>query len=759
MTFEENIIRFDAPAKEWLEALPVGNGRSGAMVFGNIKKERIALNEDSVWYGKKKERYNPLAKDNVENVRSLLNEGRPNLAVKLAQKTMYSSPKYINPYVPLGDLFLYSEHESDEYSDYLRELDINKGIVTVKYRADNINFKREIFSSYPDAVTVVRIEADAKAAINLSVFIMRRPYDSGSKIVGKNTLCMFGECGEGGVKFACIIKAITKGGVITDYNDMLDIKNADAVTFIIRTSVSYRAKNYFKDAMSVIESVSKETYTSIKGRHISEHSSMFGKVEFKLEADSDKRCMSITQRLKKYREGESDTGLEQLYFQYGRYLLMASARKGSLPATLQGIWNDSYSPNWESAYTTNINTEMNYWPAESCNLSECHFSLIDFIQTMLENGRRTAQNVYGCRGMVAHHNTNLWADTDIEGVFDECVIWPMSAAWFSIHLWEHYAFTMDKEYLRKKAYPIMKEAALFFVDFMTLQKDGTYLTGPSVSPENTYITSDGISGCLCMSPTMDTEIICMLFAKCIECCSILDTDKDFAKLLSERLKKLPPIKIGKYGEIMEWQEQYEETEITHRHYSHLFALYPGDSISLEKTPELTEAAKKTLMRRIQDKTRYTGWSSAWLINFYARLEEGDSAIKFYEKMISSLSANNLFDLAAEGSKCFQIDGNFGATAGVSEMLVQSHNGIINILPALPARWKNGVIKGLRARGGYEIDIEWKDSIVRKLVLKSFCNSICRIKLPEKTALIMGNNNYYGTFDFRCKEGEVYIFNA
>lgn len=756
----KNFIWLNTPASTAYDAFPVGNGRSGAMVYGTVQRECIALNEDSLWYGRDYDRKNPHARDGINAVRELLKQDKPDEAIALARKVLYGAPKYINPYVPLGNLVIYSDTPVFEYTNYKRYLDLENGIAGVTYTVGGVTYKREIFASYPDGVIAVRIEADKPKAVNFSAYLMRRGYDSGSTALSESSVIMHGNCGEGGIKFACILKAIADDGKVKVYNDTISVENATAATLLIRCSTSFRTENYTADAENVIKKLGGMSYSELKKRHTDEHSSMFNRVDICLDdGGEDLSHLPMNERLKRVRAGETDTGIIELLYKYGRYLLMASARSGSLPANLQGIWNVDFAPNWDSAYTININTQMNYWHAENSNLSECHLSLADFMQRLAEKGRITAREVYGCRGFVAHHNSSIYADSDIEGSFDDCVIWPMGGAWLSLHLWEHYDYTLDRDFLADKAYPVMKDAALFFLDYMTEDENGQLVTGPSLSPENSYITADGRRGALCMAPAMDIQIVKTLFNCCIKAVEILGIDSNFSKELQAAIKKLPPDKITSDGRIMEWQKEYTETEINHRHTSHLFGLFPGELIN-ESTPELLEAAKKSIQVRLNGRTEYNSWSAAWLICLFARLGDGAGAYSQLELLLNIMS-DSLLSCAINGNQhVFQIDGNMGATAGITELLMQSHGGVIRILPALPEKWQNGYIRGLKARGGFGVDIEWRGGKPWRVVINSSSDSVCNLKLPDGCHLTCSDAECSingDTLSFAAKSGKSYVF--
>lgn len=745
------------PAKEWTEALPVGNGRLGGMVFGNVSEERIQLNEDSIWYGGPKDAENPDSLKYLPELRRLLFAGEVEKASFLARMTMLSNPKYYNPYQTLGDLKLFFAGTFNEWDNYERELDLNLGIIKITYTIGNIKYEREIFSSYADQLIIIHMQCDKPGMLNFCANLNRRPFDFESRSLSGDSILMAGECGKNGVEFACVLKALPKDGNVTAIGDFIYVENASEVTLLLAANSTFREERPQEACLGQISKTGIINYDELKQRHIKDYQFLFRRVDLRLEDQDEPNCIPTDERLKNIKNGGEDVSLPELYFNYGRYLMIACSRPGCLPSNLQGIWNESFTPPWESKYTININTQMNYWPAELCGLTECHEALFDHIDRMRKNGKKTAANIYGCRGFVAHHNTNIWAETRPEGASISSALWPMGAAWLSLHLWEHYAFTMDTSFLEKRAYPILKEAAEFFVDYLVEAPDGRLVTGPSISPENTYLLHDGSKSALCMGPAMDTQILHELFNACIKSSQILKRDEKFSKRLAGLKERLPKTKIGKYGQLMEWYEDYEETEPGHRHISHLFALHPGSQITLNKTPELAEAARKTLKRRLENGGGHTGWSLAWIINMYARLGDGEKAYQYLTDLLSKSSYPNLFDAHPP----FCIDGNFGGAAGIAEMLLQSHTGEINFLPALPKAWADGHVNGLRARGGFIVDMYWKNGQLERAVIHSDQGSDCKMitgvpfKVTDGNNIIEVNSTEAGTVSFKTKKGESY----
>ncbi|WP_052737982.1 glycoside hydrolase N-terminal domain-containing protein [Bacillus sp. SA1-12] len=754
-----NLIWYKQPAKKWEEALPIGNGRLGGMVFGGVHQDKIQLNEDSVWYGGPKKANNVNSRKYLPQIRQLLFEGKQREAEHLARMTMLSQPRYLNPYQPLGEMYLWFLEEKGCVQGYQMSLDLETAIASVSYNLNGASFYREYFSSAVDQVLVVRLESEKPNGLTFGVHFMRRPFDGGSRAISSDTIMMCGDCGRDGVEFRTVVKAVNEGGSVNTLGDFISIENASAVTLFLSAATTYRYEVPEQVCMQRIETAACKSYSELKDAHIAEYQEKFHRVSLRLsETEIEEECnlLPTDQRLKRHQKGKEDLGLVSLFFQYGRYLLISCSRPESLAANLQGIWNDKYTPPWESKYTININIQMNYWPAEVCNLLECHEPLFDLIERMRERGRITAKEVYGCKGFVAHHNTNIWGETHIEGIPLSASIWPMGAAWLSLHLWEHYRFGMDEVFLRDRAFPVMKEAAEFFLDYLVEDKNGLLLTGPSISPENTFIRIDGISGNLCMGPAMDSQILHFLFTAVLEAGRRLKIDQEFCSKIEEIKERLPKINIGKFGQILEWVEDYDEKDPGHRHISHLFALHPGEMIHPVHTPELAKAAKRTLKRRLINGGGHTGWSRAWMINFWARLREGDVAYENIRLLLTSSVYTNLFDAHPP----FQIDGNFGATAGIAEMLLQSHAGEIVLLPALPQAWKEGEILGLRARGGYEFDIFWKEGALHSAKMRVYKSGTCRIRTDIPFSIMCENEFVSGswqnsTLEFYTVKGKVY----
>lgn len=717
-------------AEDWNEALAVGNGRIGGMVYGNPYYDTISLNEDSIWSGGYRKRNNKSALENLQKVRQLLFEEKISEAEEIVNDAFCGTPVNQRHYMPLGD-FIIEQRGLGDIQNYKRSLDLETAVQSVEFSSDGVNYTREVIASYPDNVLAVNINADKKESVNIVIHIDGRDdyFDDNSPVSDDEIFYYGGMGGEDGINFASYIKVIADSGTVRRWGSYIKAEKCDKVTILISCQTSYRYEDYKKEAKKDIEKAVKLSFADIKERHIKDYKKYYDRVNIELEDNSDgKSELPTDERLANIQSGGKDNKLIELYYNFARYLMIAGSREGTLPLNLQGIWNKDMWPAWGCKFTININTEMNYWPVESADLSELANPLFDLIEKMRPNGRVTAREMYNCGGFVCHHNTDLWGDTAPQDLWMPATQWPMGAAWLCLHIWEHYMFTMDKDFLKEK-YETIKEASEFFVDFLIENKNGQLVTCPSVSPENTYITESGEKGSLCIGPSMDSQIIYRLFTAVIKSSEILGVDFDFADKLKSMRERLPKPEIGKYGQIKEWAVDYDEAEPGHRHISQLFALYPADMISVRKTPKLADAARATIERRLSHGGGHTGWSRAWIINLWARLNDGKKVYENIEALLSHSTNKNMFD----NHPPFQIDGNFGGAAGISEALLQSINHELILLPALPKEWGNGSFENLKARGGFTVSCKWENSEFQEALIVSNCGGTCRlvVNVPVK----------------------------
>jgi alpha-L-fucosidase 2 len=738
-------IFFDQPATQWPDALPVGNGRLGATVFGATAHERIQLNEESIWIGDRRDRNNPQA-NRMSEVRQLLFAGKVHEAEALAAQTMMGVPDRLPCYQTLGDLWLDFDGIG-EVTDYRLELNLSRAVLTTSFKSNGVSYTREIFSSAPDQVIVVRLTSSTKAKLNL-LARMDRPASSETIAAAANHLVMTGEAvpvkptldpatqeHHTGVKFRAELLANPNDGKVIVEGNALRIKDASAVTLFITAATSFRTDDMEAACTKYLAAASKP-YDDLRSRHIADYRSYFDRAEIQLLDSSDALAgVATDKRIQKVKAGGEDVHFLPTYFQYGRYMLISSSRPGTLAANLQGIWNESLDPPWGSKFTVNINAEMNYWIAERTNLSDLHAPLFDLIDSTRAAGAVTAKKYYNARGFVVHHNTDIWGDSvPVDHV--QAGIWPMGAAWLVLHLWDHFEYTGDMQFLKQRAYPRLRDISEFLLDYLVESPDGHLVTGPSQSPENQYKLPDGSKASLCMAPAMDIQITRAVFDRVARGSKLLGVDSELREQVIAASKRLPAFKISKTGMLQEWDEDYPETEPGHRHISHLFALYPDGQITPRGTPELANAARASLKGRLDHGGGSTGWSRSWIINCYARLEDGDAAYDSILQLIRQSTRHNLFDVCGlKENSPFQIDGNLGGPAGFAEMLLQSHGGVVRLLPALPSAWPSGSFRGLRARGGLEVDCKWSGKKITDTTLRATLDSDVRLAAPAGQNLV------------------------
>jgi alpha-L-fucosidase 2 len=728
-------LTFDKPASKWTEALPLGNGRLGAMVFGGAEDERLQINESTLWGGSPHDYTNTEAFLHLNEIRQLIFAGKVDKAENLSENLM-GKPKLLMPYQPFCDVRLHFPNH-DQAAEYHRELHLADAFTETSYKAGATNFRREVFVSYPDQVLVVRITASQPGQLMFSVSMDSPQAGTHVESTANDTLQLTGQIqprqnppyfwtgswDQPGMRFAAILEVLPEGGAVHNAEGRLEISGANSVTILFSDATSFR--NYrdiggdaLGAARATLQRASKLPYELLRKRHVDDFRPLFSRVQLRLGEDHS--AESTDHRIKSFADND-DPSLLALYFEFGRYLLISSSRPGGQPANLQGIWNEDLLPAWSSKMTTNINLEMNYWQADAGDLWETQEPLWSLIRDLRVTGTDTARTHYHSKGWVLHHNTDLWrATTPVDGPWG---IWPTGGIWLANQMWDHYEFSGDREFLRREAYPAMKEAAQFALGILVEAPAGTpfagrLVTNPSTSPENRYVL-DGKPQSLTYAPTMDIELIRELFENCRRAAEILETDAELRSELDKAAKRLPPLQIGKRGQLQEWIEDYAETEPQHRHVSHLYSLYPGHDISLKSTPEFAAAAKKSLELRDDGGT---GWSTVWRVALWARLQNPEHAYNNLKILITTSTLPNMFDLCPP----FQIDGNLGGPAAITEMLVQSTADEISVLPALPKQWPSGSLKGVRVRGGGKVDITWKEGRLTELRLQ--CNHAIKYRI-------------------------------
>ena len=739
---ETTELWYAQPAKVWMESLPIGNGRLGAMTYGGIEEEKLALNESTMWSGQYNENQNkPFGREKMNQLRKLFFEGKLSEGNRIAGDNLHGNQTSFGTHLPIGDLKMQFIYPEGKVTDYRRSLSLDEAVSSVSFNSGGVNYKREYFATNPDNVLVLRLTADKQKSItmNMGLDLMRQADLS----VENNQLVFTGKVdfplhGPGGVCFEGRIAVLADNGEVKMEQFGVSIKEADTVTLIVDVRTDYKSPDYKTLCADGVEKAAVKSYDELKQAHIKDYNTLYNRVSIHFGQDAN-RAMPTDVRWKQVKEGKTDTGLDALFFQYGRYLTIASSRENSpLPIALQGFFNDNKACNmgWTNDYHLDINTEQNYWAANVGNLAECNAPLFTYIKDLAHHGAKTAEVVYGCKGWTAHTTANVWGYTPASST----IIWglfPMAGSWIASHLWTQYEFTQDKQYLAETAYPLLKGNAQFILDFLAKDpKSGYLMTGPSISPENWFRTAGGEEMVASMMPACDRELAYEILSNCVLASEILDTDREFADSLRTAIAQLPPIQLRANGAIREWFEDFEEAHPNHRHTSHLLALYPFSQITLEKTPELAEAARKTIENRLSaENWEDTEWSRANMICMYARLKDAQEAYKSVQLLQGKLSRENLMTVSpggiagAEGD-IYSFDGNPAGTAGMAEMLIQNHEGYVEFLPCLPVEWKDGSFKGLCLKGGAEATAEWTNAVINKASLKATADQVLKVKIPQ-----------------------------
>lgn len=739
---------YDEPADEWMKSLPVGNGRLSGMVFGGVPKETVALNEITLWSGQKNEaQEKPFGKEELRNLQQMFLDGKLEEGNAIASEKLVGSPESFGTHVPFGDIELLFGQGSAAVKNYNRSLDLSSGIASVSYEQDGVTYTREYFCSNPANVMVIRLAASQKGSQNFEIRL--NPLRESTITTEKDAICFSGQVsfptfGPGGVSFYGKVKALANGGSIRQNKESLSIENADEVLLIVDLRTDFVAGDRKETVLSTLNNAEQKGFDQLRQEHQADFSRLFNRVSLTLGGEK-KESLPTDERLRLLKEGGNDPELVALFFQYGRYLLISASRANSpLPANLQGIWNDNLACNmeWSCDYHLDINTQQNYWAANVGNLQECNVPLFNYIESLVEPGSKTAATVYGCEGWVAHTMANVWGFT-APGWGTGWGLHPTGGAWLASHMWDYYRFTKDKVFLLR-AYPVLKQAALFFLDYMVEDPDsGLLLTGPSTSPENSF-RRNGKEMSLSMMPTCDRVIVYEILSACQSAAELLQVDDEFRGRVIDVIDRLPGFETGKYGQIQEWSEDFEEAVPNHRHTSHLLALYPYDQISVERTPELAKAAAVSIDRRLNAPGwEDVEWSRANMINFFARLKDGQKAYESVLGLINELSRENMLTISPKGiagapTDIFVFDGNEAGAAGIAEMLLQSHEEYVELLPGLPDAWSSGSYTGLCARGGFVVDLSWDNRNVKQAQVTATTDNTLKLKLPERN----GREKYY-----------------